>query len=332
VFSFLKADPHSLYKIVQLADALRVYDFKFRDGGSSQFEAIESYHHAIRLSLENKQIMVERGEETNRSLSGTVDVTEEVTMDFPSRSVDGALCGLYCALGKTYFMANMFEEADESYTSCLEIEPFYLDALNSRGATRIILGQYEEAAQDLETVMQKDTKGIFPDVFTSLARVLQAKESALPGGWERMVAVLNAIIPPFESQLAAMEHPIGKDRINTRLAGFYHILFYYNDIKTKDNHEAWEALTRAYHHKMAALPAWTTVFEQEKMSTTNKSLRRDSGLQELEAIPRFPFLLLVLFAVGPLSWNASWMLTHKLLGLVKTRSLMGNWIKFATRL
>ena len=86
-------------------------------------------------------------------------------------------------MGKTFFMANMFEQAVESYTKALEMEPFYLDAVSSRGSARIILGQYEAAAQDFSLVIAKDEKRRFQDVFTGLARVLQAREDVVPGGW-----------------------------------------------------------------------------------------------------------------------------------------------------
>ncbi len=67
-------------------------------------------------------------------------------MEYSARSIDGFLCALYSALGKTYFMANMFEKAAESYSTCLDLDPYYLDAVSSRGSSRIILGLYEDAA------------------------------------------------------------------------------------------------------------------------------------------------------------------------------------------
>jgi hypothetical protein len=45
------------------------------------------------------------------------------------------------------------------------------------------LGRYEDAAQDFLTVIERDHKRRFQYVFTGLARVLQDKEDAVPGGW-----------------------------------------------------------------------------------------------------------------------------------------------------
>lgn len=144
-----------------MADALRLYDVQYHDGGTAQQEAINTYQHAISLAVSKRNGMLERGEPTNISLSGESDVNEEIMTDYTARSIDGLLCALYSALGKTYFMANMFEKAVESYTLALDIAPTYLDAMSSRGSSRIILGQYPEAAQDFATVMEMDSKRRF---------------------------------------------------------------------------------------------------------------------------------------------------------------------------
>ena len=116
-------------KAIQLADALRLYDVTYHDGGTKQPEAINTYETAIQMTLAKREKMLEDGEETNLSLSATRNVREEVMMDYSQKSVDGMLCALYTAKGKVYFMANMFERAVESYSKCLELEPLYLDAL-----------------------------------------------------------------------------------------------------------------------------------------------------------------------------------------------------------
>ena len=161
-FTFaLQGDPNNIYKAIHLADALRLYDVQYHDGGTAQQEAIDTYSHAIGLAIAKRNEMKERGEPTNVGLSGISDLNEEIMTDYTARSIDGLLCAMYSALGKTYFMANMFEKAVECYTWALEVEPYYLDAMSSRGSSRIILGQYPEAAEDFVTVMEKDTKRRF---------------------------------------------------------------------------------------------------------------------------------------------------------------------------
>lgn len=124
-----EADPGNVLKAVKLADALRLYDVTYHDGGTKQPEALRVYEKAIDMSVEKRNRKLENGEETNLSLSGTRDVGGEVMMDYSQKSIDGLLCALYTAKGKLYFMANMFERAVETYSKCLELEPLYLDAL-----------------------------------------------------------------------------------------------------------------------------------------------------------------------------------------------------------
>jgi hypothetical protein len=124
-----KADPENVLKAVKFADALRLYDVTYHDGGTKQPEALSTYEKAIEMTVAKRNQMLENGEETNLSLSSTRDVRGEVMMDYSQKSVDGLLCALYTAKGKVYFMANMFEKAVETYSKCLEIEPLYLDAL-----------------------------------------------------------------------------------------------------------------------------------------------------------------------------------------------------------
>ena len=130
-----QADPNNLFRLIEFADALRLFDVQYHDGGSSQKEAISSYKEAIALALKEREKKVELDEETNRSLSGTVNIPDEIMLSYNYMSTDGILCSLYTSIGKVYFMANMFENAVKSYTEALGIEPLYLDALAARGVS-----------------------------------------------------------------------------------------------------------------------------------------------------------------------------------------------------
>ena len=109
-----------------MADALRLYDVSYHDGGTKQPEALETYEKVIQTTIAKRERMLENGEETSKA---TTNVNDEVMMDYTQKSVDGLLCALYTAKGKVYFMANMFERAVEVYSKCLQIAPLYLDAL-----------------------------------------------------------------------------------------------------------------------------------------------------------------------------------------------------------
>ena len=229
---------------------------------------MKTYTTAISLALFKRQKALDRGEET-----GSADIPQEIMMHYSQKSIDGLLCSLYTALGKVYFMSNMFEKAVESYTKTLDLEPMYLDAMAARGSSRIILGHYEDAATDFTTVMMNDKEGRFLDVYTGLARILQAREKSVPMGWMPIVENLGEMIPALEGQYASMHNNnIGgtKELIAKALNRLYHVLFLYNDVKTKDTDAAWDYLSRAYEYKMSALPPWNSGFESQKIATTKQ--------------------------------------------------------------
>jgi tetratricopeptide (TPR) repeat protein len=121
-----KNDPSNVFKAIRLADALRLYDVTYHDGGTKQPEALATYEVAIQMTVAKREQLLESEQDTTLS---TMSVNEEVMMDYAQKSVDGLLCSLYTAKGKVYFMANMFERAVEAYSHCLEFAPLYLDAL-----------------------------------------------------------------------------------------------------------------------------------------------------------------------------------------------------------
>ena len=104
-----EADPNNVLKAIKLADALRLYDVTYHDGGTKQQESIATYDRAIEQTIVKRKQMVEAGEDTTKASPGTSarNVREEVMVDYSQKSVDGLLCAMYTALGKVYFMANM---------------------------------------------------------------------------------------------------------------------------------------------------------------------------------------------------------------------------------
>ena len=83
-----------------MADGLRQKDLQFHDGGMGQEEALEAYDKAIELTLARRQRLIDAGEPTNRSLSGTNSVNDELMFDVTQKSVDGLLCTIYTNQGK----------------------------------------------------------------------------------------------------------------------------------------------------------------------------------------------------------------------------------------
>ncbi|CAJ1968298.1 unnamed protein product [Cylindrotheca closterium] len=265
-----KANADDLGKAISLAEALRLFDVQYHDGGSVQKEALDTFHKAINLAKARREEMVSQGHETSLLHGSQRDETYgEMLLDYGSRSIDGIMCALYTSLGKTYFMANMFERAVESYGSALEINPSYLDALSSRGSSNIILGNYAAAASDLSAVMHNDSSRRFQDVFTGLARILQAKESAVPDGWGPMIGILMDLIPLLEMELRSATEET-KIVLLQSLNRLYHVLFVYHDVKTKQTDLAWESLTKSYEYKMNAIEPFNFDFERQKVETTKQ--------------------------------------------------------------
>jgi tetratricopeptide (TPR) repeat protein len=260
--------PRDIFIAISLADAMRFYEVQYHDGGSYETRAIDMYAKVVELALARRQKLLEQGKPADETASGMRNVNEEMALDYTERSAEGILCGVYTSQGKTFFLANMFERAVDSYTKCLKIEPAYLDALNARGSALIILGSLQEAGQDLVKVIEGDTNLLFSDAYQGLARVLQAKEEVVPGGWEALATMAKQLIPILENKLEL--HPHAKQLFATHLNRMYHALYMYCDIKTKDYAEAFRYLTMSYKHKLSLLPPWISGSELARIEQTRK--------------------------------------------------------------
>jgi tetratricopeptide (TPR) repeat protein len=271
---------------------MREREYHFHDGGKNQQEALATYEHGINLALAKRAKLIAEGEPTNVSLSGTTSVRDEIMLDYSVKSVDGLLCSLYTNKGKVYFLASMFEKAEEHYSKALEIEPLYLDAVGARGSCRIILGKFPEAGQDLLTVIELDENRFFMDAFTGIARVLAAKESAVPQGWEPVITKVHELIPIFTSRYEALDDHSGKNMLGGALDRLHHVLYTYHDIKTMNTKLAWEHLTTGYKYKLAALPKWSGAFEREKLMTAKQVFHKGFWSESVGSELVFPVFII----------------------------------------
>jgi hypothetical protein len=163
-------------------------------------------------------------------------------------------------------MANMFERSAEAYTSCIDgIEAGYLDAVNGRASTGIVLGQYEAAGADYLQVIQSDEQRYFTDAFTGIARILEANESAVPGGWDSVLAALYPLLHQYTEFVKSRPDGQAGQVATTSLNRLHHTLFTYHDRKTKDYAQAWSQLQQAHQLKLAGLPPWNKGMEQAKV-------------------------------------------------------------------
>lgn len=301
-----KSNQKDYFRALALADALRQRDLTFHDGGSVQMEAIETYRAALELIRAKRAKQIEDGEPTDVALSGTNagaggGLNAELFLDVTARSTDGLLASVECSLGKMYFMANMFELSVASYDRALEIDSDYLDALTYRASTLIILGRYEEAAENYARVLELDKARIFQDAYTGLAKVLVAKESAVPGGWDSLVPVLEEEIPKYEDRLVTLQandeastqqKKATGDTLRDGLKRMHLAMFSYHDTKTNDTDKAWHHLSEGYGHKMDSLSPWNGAFEKQRVDAVKQVFHKGFWPMGVGSKSRVPIFII----------------------------------------
>jgi tetratricopeptide (TPR) repeat protein len=292
--SRFQQNPNDIYLAITLADTMRMYDIQFHEGGTYEQDAIKLFHQIIELATTRRNEMLSAGQATDVCPTpGIQSISDEVTLDYPSKSIDGLLCGIYTSLGKLYFMANMFERAVEAYDKCLRgtiQQPYYLDALNSRASSLIVLGKYEEAGRDYLTVIQHDTHRLFVDAFTGMERILEAKEDSVQGGWDTVLSTVEDMIPNFEFQLKVEAQ--AKRGIADALNRLHHFLFTYHDKKTKNYDLAFKHLTEGFQHKLSVLPKWVEGSEKMKIEQTRLIFQRGFWSTETGSRTRTPIFII----------------------------------------
>lgn len=285
-------DPTDLIIAIQFADTMRFYGLQYHDGGTYDMETLEIYDKILELAVAERQALIDSGEPTNKSSGAANTVPEEVTLDYEEKSPDGLLCAVYTAQGKVYYMANMFEKAFDSYSHCLDLEPYYLDALNSRGSTGLVLGRYEQAATDFLGVIKRDRVRLFNDAFTGMERILEAQEGVVPGGWGTIVTILDQLIPQLESKLKPESTVHEKKYLAGALNRFYHVMFTYHDVKTKNRPKGWRALTESFKHKMSILPPWVNGSEAMKTQQSKQVFTKSFWPSDVGGDTRVPIFII----------------------------------------
>jgi tetratricopeptide (TPR) repeat protein len=280
---------------IQLADFLKYRDTVIHDGGTYQMEAIDVYSRALFLLEEKWRDMIANGEDTRKPMNAQSlnleqeemnnyyysGLNREIFLDYGAKSIEGTLCAVYCNLGKTFFMSNLFERAVQSYDQCLSYDHDYFDALNSRGQSYIILGKYKEAATDFHRVLQMDSSLIFVDAVTGLARCLSADDTVIDGGWNFLINLLELNIPHQEESLQKTLALNDNDAAGTIkhyaniLKRMHHAMFQYHDIKTKNASEAWKHLSKGNEYKMTTVAPFDEAFEIEKVSKVKQVFTKD---------------------------------------------------------
>jgi tetratricopeptide (TPR) repeat protein len=269
-------DPNNLFLAIALAETMRIYDLQFHEGGTYEAEALSLYDEIISTVLGQRNQAISAGQATDEcSLPDVHSVNDEVAVEYSSKSLDGLLCSLYTSKGKLFFMADMFEKAVEAYDACLHgdiQQPHYLDALNAKASSLIVLGKLEEAGRDFLSVIQRDSGRLFIDAFSGLERVLEAMEDAVPGGWDSVLPDVEMLVQSLQFQLSV------EAQSKTMLAGalnrLHHFLFTYHDVKTKNYSEAFRHLSEGFEHKLSVLTPWAVGSEKAKVTQTKSIFQK----------------------------------------------------------
>lgn len=241
-------DKNDMYKALELADALRERDMVIHDGGTIHQEAISTYQSAIKL------ILIKHKRANPSSHTKNHDLNDQIHINSREKSVPGLLVYAYCNLAKQYFMANMFKASVDIYDKALEVSPLYLDALASRAGSLVVLGKYAEAGSDYDRVLELDREHRFNAAYEGMARVLIAKEDAIPDGWDRLISILNSLIPYLEDHLDDMKQSSYSDADRLPIINVLKILHltYFSYLDHKNDHNAaWKHLSTGNVYKMA---------------------------------------------------------------------------------
>lgn len=304
---------------IQYADYIRHRDTTIHDGGTYQMKAIDVYNSAIQMLESIRRQAIANGKDVRYPESNNVDepssssssllpqsfysssytgLNRELFLDIDSKSIEGALCAAYTGLGKVYFMSNMFTLAVSSYDQCLVYDTVYLDSLTYRAQALLILGKYDDAGRDYIHVLQTDTERLFVDAITGLAKILVAKEDAVPGGWEYLIGLLNVDIP---KRTDAYKKFVSSSTINSNAAGIvkhhtdalkrmHHAMFVYHDVKTMNASMAWKHLSKGNTFKLSTIPPFNVNVERERIARTKAVFQKSffpSGIGSQTLAPIF---------------------------------------------
>ena len=307
---------------IQYADYLRHRDTTIHDGGTYQMTAIDVYTSAIQTLERIRRQAIANGkdvrypDDTSSSSSSSSSIisllpqsffsssynglNRELFLDVDTKSIDGALCAAYTGLGKVYFMSNMFTLAVSSYDRCLLLyDNTYLDSLTYRAQALLILGKYDDAGRDYIHVLRTDTERLFVDAITGLAKILVAKDDAVPGGWDYLIELLNMEIP---HQTNAYKKAVSSSSTNANAAGqivkhhadalkrMHHAMFVYHDVKTMNASMAWKHLSKGNKYKLSTIPPFNVNVERERIARTKAVFRKSffpSGIGSQTRAPIF---------------------------------------------
>lgn len=239
----LESDPDDYTNILALADVLRERQFAISDGGRYQGECIAAYRRGLSFLYARSR----------RDDNDPILLSEIATAE--------------TNLAKVYFVANMFERAVEACDRALNAYPDALDAINFRANSLLILGRYEESSEAyLRLLRHPDTDLPVPEAASGLARILTARASAVPGGWDGVVARVREVLPLHTHDFEAATGD-GRQRTAGLLTKLHLALFAWHDHETDDRDAAFHHLETACRRRIEVLPPYP--FEVHRRNVDN---------------------------------------------------------------
>ena len=222
--------------VIDLAETLQRYDEQTY-GAVHLEEAIKLFNRARFLLYSEKKKISSKDEDEE-------DKTELLN------SINQQLFSTEYGLARTYFQGNMFEKAVEASNNALALNVNYDFVLNFRASALVILGKYEEAAEDYWSIVDnKESKLLAPEAITGITKILSAKESVVKGGWERLLMAIQKLLPGSTNMYQlVVDQGQNSDVIKqfcVPLRRLHYALFNYYDLKTKDVDTAYQHLSLA---------------------------------------------------------------------------------------
>ena len=193
---------------VQLGNHLIIRDRIFNGGGIDTYECVWAYKEAL------KRLMPIRHK---------------------SQNLDRLTCTVNSNMGEAWFMADMFENAVESFSEAINYpcdDESLSKVIYHRGNTYLILGKYEEAGRDFLDSIKANRRDVhYWRILEKTARILNANESAIPGGWPWFHKVLLDLLPEAKEMYFMASSQAEKDATARAVQLVLVSLFSYYDAK-----------------------------------------------------------------------------------------------------
>ena len=206
-------------------------------------------------------------------------------------------CTIHGNMGEALFVADMFDESTDAFTEALK---YNCDRLHTnkltyyRGNNYMIMGKYDKFATDYVGYILRDDRDMhYYRVLEKIARVLDADESVIPGGWEWFQKKLMEILPETIEAYEIAPTKKEKDDLARGIQLIQYSLFNYYDKVSDDKASALYYLDESQKWKRRFVDYYvpSNILEQQYQREagrfTHEALRASSSLGIQSRVPIF---------------------------------------------